>query len=1120
MSSSRPSQSSSNSAKSKRSARIIEQTTIDAKLHAEFEESGDSFDYSSSIRATGMKTEEQKPRSDKVTTSYLHQIQKTKFIQPFGCLLALDEKTLKVIAFSGNAPDMLTVVNHAVPSVGDHSVLGIGTDFRTVFTGPSGTALQKALGFGEVALLNPILVHCKTSGKPFYAIVHRVTGGLIVDFEPVKPYEAPMTAAGALQSYKLAAKAIARLQSLPSGSMAKLCDTMVQEVFELTGYDRVMAYKFHDDDHGEVVSEIAKPGLDPYLGLHYPATDIPQAARFLFMKNKVRMICDSQAKLVRVVQDEKLSSDLTLCGSTLRAPHACHLQYMENMSCIASLVMAVVVNEGDEEGEEGQKRKRLWGLVVCHNTTPRFIPFPLRYACEFLAQVFSIHVNKEIELEMQIVEKSILRTQTLLCDMLLRDAALGIVSQSPNMMDLVKCDGAVLLYKSKIHRLGVTPTDFQLNDILSWLSEYHVDSTGLSTDSLYEAGFPGAVYLSDAICGMASVRLSEKDWLFWFRSQKVSEIFWGGAKHEPGEKDGGKKMHPRSSFKAFLEVVKMRSSPWKDYEMDGIHSLQLIMRNAFFKEEVEGTDGIGIHTRLSDLMIEGRGELEALTGEMVRLIETATVPILAVCVDGLVNGWNKKIAELTGLTVDAAIGKDLLTLVEDSSAHAVEKMLSLALEGREQNNVQFEIKTYGEMSEYGPISLIVNTCTSRDAQENVVGVCFIAQDITGQKTVMDKFTRMEGDYKSIIQNPNPLIPPIFGTDEFGWCSEWNSAMTNLSGWRRDEVIDKMVLGEIFGTQKAFCLLKNQEAFVRLGVVLNNAMAGHESEKTVLGFFKKNGNYVECLLSVSKRLDGEDSVKGLFCFLQLVSHELQQALHLQKLSEQAAAKRLKVLAYLRKQVKNPLSGIMFSQNMLEGTTDLGKDQRNILHSSGQCLQQLSRVLDDMNLDCIIEGYLDLEMVEFKLDQVLLASISQVMTKVNGKSLRIISNVAETNLGQTLYGDSLRLQQVLAEFLSVAANFTPTGGHLALTSSLTKDRLGESVQLAHLESRITHTGGGVPEELLTQMFGSEVDALEEGISLLVSRKLVKLMNGDVQYLREAGRSTFIISVQLAVAIEPQP
>ncbi|KAL0412844.1 UNVERIFIED_CONTAM: Phytochrome A [Sesamum radiatum] len=196
MSASQPGQSSTNSVRSRHSARIIAQTSIDAKLHADFEESGSSFDYSSSVRVTNAPSGEQRPKSDKVTTAYLHQIQKGKLIQPFGCLLALDEKTFRVIAYSENAPEMLTMVSHAVPSVGDHPVLGIGSDIKTIFTAPSAAALQKALGFGEVSLLNPILVHCKTSGKPFYAIIHRVTGSLIIDFEPVKPHEVPMTAAG------------------------------------------------------------------------------------------------------------------------------------------------------------------------------------------------------------------------------------------------------------------------------------------------------------------------------------------------------------------------------------------------------------------------------------------------------------------------------------------------------------------------------------------------------------------------------------------------------------------------------------------------------------------------------------------------------------------------------------------------------------------------------------------------------------------------------------------------------------------------------------------------------------------------------------------------------------
>jgi phytochrome B len=102
--------------------------------------------------------------------------------------------------------------------------------------------------------------------------------------------------------------------------------------------------------------------------------------------------------------------------------------------------------------------------------------------------------------------------------------------------------------------------------------------------------------------------------------------------------------------------------------------------------------------------------------------------------------------------------------------------------------VEIKLKTYGSQKEKGAVILIVNACSSRDVTENVVGVCFVGQDVTGHKLVCDKFTRIQGDYKAIVQNPNPLIPPIFGSDEYGYCLEWNASMEKLTGWKREEVL--------------------------------------------------------------------------------------------------------------------------------------------------------------------------------------------------------------------------------------------------------------------------------------------------------------------------------------------
>ncbi|KAL8557216.1 hypothetical protein ACS0TY_004600 [Phlomoides rotata] len=368
--------------------------------------------------------------------------------------------------------------------------------------------------------------------------------------------------------------AISHLQSLPGGDIKLLCDTVVQSVRELNGYDRVMVYKFHEDEHGKVVAESKIPDVDPYLGLHYPSTDIPQASR---------------------------------------APHGCHAQYMANMGSVASLALDVIINGNDEDGGGGRNLMRLWGLVVGHHTSARCVPFPLRYACEFLMQAFGLQLNMELQLASQLSEKHVLRTQTLLCDMLLRDSPTGIVTQSPSIMDLVRCDGAALYYQGKYYPLGVTPIGEQIRILCK----------------------------GDAVCGMAVAYVTPKDFLFWFRSHTGKEIKWGGAKHHTDHKGDGIKMHPRSSFKAFLEVVKSRSLPWENAKMDAIHSLQLILRDSFRSAAASNSKAI-VQVQAGDLKLQGMDELSSVARERVRLIEIAIAPIFAVDVEGHINGWNAK----------------------------------------------------------------------------------------------------------------------------------------------------------------------------------------------------------------------------------------------------------------------------------------------------------------------------------------------------------------------------------------------------------------------------------------------------------------------------------------------
>ncbi|XP_031097629.1 phytochrome B-like isoform X1 [Ipomoea triloba] len=1089
-------------------SKAVAQYTEDARLHAVFERSGGtgkSFDYSESVKvATPFVAEQQ-------IAAYLSNIQRGGHIQPFGCMIGVEEGSYRVIAYSENAREVLGLMPQSVPSLDRPDILGIGVDVRTLFRPSSSVLLQRAFGAQEITLLNPIWVHSKNSGKPFYAILHKIDVGIVIDLEPARSEDPALSIAGAVQSQKLAVRGISRLQSLPGGNIKHLCDVVVECVRELTGYDRVMVYKFHEDEHGEVLAESKRPDLEPYIGLHYPATDIPQASRFLFKQNRVRMIVDCNATPVRVIQDESLKQPLCLVGSTLRAPHGCHAQYMANMGSIASLTLAVIVNGNEDEGVGGRNSMRLWGLVVGHHTSARSIAFPLRSACEFLMQAFGLQLNMELQLASQLAEKHVLRTQTLLCDMLLRDSATGIVTQSPSIRDLVKCDGAALYYKGKYYPLGVTPTEDQIKDIAEWLLTYHGNSTGLSTDSLADAGYSGAASLGDAVRGMAVAYITSKDFLFWFRSHTAKEIKWGGAKHHPQDKDDGQRMHPRYSFKAFLEVVKRRSLPWENAEMDAIHSLQLILRDSFKDAEASNSKAV-VHAPPGELELQGMDELSSVAREMVRLIETATTPIFAVDAEGHINGWNAKVAELVGLPVEEAMGKSLVhDLVHIESQETTAKLLFNALRGYEDRNVEIKLKTFGTEQHTKAVFVVVNACSSKDCTNKIVGVCFVGQDVTEQKVVMDKFIHIQSDYKAIVHSPNPLIPPIFASDENACCSEWNIAMEKLTGWSKGEMIGKMLIGELFG---GVCRLKGPDAMMKFMITLHHAIGGKDTDKFPFYFFDRNGKYVQTLLTANKRVNMDGQIIGAFCFLQIASPELLQAIKIQRQQENKWLTKSKVMAYICQEIKNPLNGIRFTSSLLEAT-NLTEHQKQFLETSAACEKQMSKILRDAGLENIEDGSLELEKEEFHFGSVIDAIVSQVMLLLRERGLQFMLDIPDEMKTLKVYGDQARIQQVLADFLLNVVHHAPTPkGWVKIQVRPSLRQSSDGITIAHVEFRFICPGEGLPSALIQDVFHNSEWETREGLGLSMCRKIVTLMNGEVRYVREAERCYFLVILKLPV------
>lgn len=274
--------------------------------------------------------------------------------------------------------------------------------------------------------------------------------------------------------------------------------------------------------------------------------------------------------------------------------------------------------------------------------------------------------------------------------------------------------------------------------------------------------------------------------------------------------------------------------------------------------------------------------------------------------------------------------------------------------GKEENNVEIKLKTFGRKQKDGPVILVVNACCSHDLYHNVVGVCFVGQDMTQHKMVLDKYTRIQGDYSAIIRNPCALIPPIFMIDEYGCCSEWNTAMQEISGLKREDAIGKMLIGEVFTVQSSGCRVKDHNTLTKLRIILNGVIAGQDVENFLFGLYDAKDNYMEALLYANKKADADGKLRGVLCFLHVASPELQHALQVQRMSEQASMNILKELDHLRQEIRNPLRGIVFTRNLMEAS-ELSEQQTKLIRTSALCQEQLAKILGDVELENIEQWY---------------------------------------------------------------------------------------------------------------------------------------------------------------------
>lgn len=397
----------------------------------------------------------------------------------------------------------------------------------------------------------------KINDKIFEPLAHRFQSILILEFERPTA-EALKTNQNIYNSLRTKLSGINSAPTLP-----EFYQKAAETVRSFTNFDRVMIYEFLEDDSGKVIAEARSEETEPFFGLHYPASDIPQQARELYVKQTLRFkvdIDDISSPVVPQI-NPKTGNPLDMSYAATRAMSPIHVEYLKNMNVAASMSVSIVKDE------------KLWGLIACHHASPRYISHQARIACEFIAHTISLQIESKTNAENFEYISRLKDAGNSIIEKLNKtpDIVKTLLKGRNNLLKTVQADGAALIYDDKIHLTGNTPTEFQVKKLVEWLWKNQSRKEVFSTNRLSKL-LPAAKEYAAQASGVLAVRLTQKkpEYIIWFRREHAQTVSWAGNPEKPvsGGDAGGERLTPRKSFEAWKEEVRGQSRRWQNFEIE------------------------------------------------------------------------------------------------------------------------------------------------------------------------------------------------------------------------------------------------------------------------------------------------------------------------------------------------------------------------------------------------------------------------------------------------------------------------------------------------------------------------------------------------------------------------
>lgn len=473
-------------------------------------------------------------------------------IQPHGLLLTLSEPALEVIQVSANVESLL----------GRPALELIGQPLQQVIGEQHAAQVRETLQQPTLSDSAPLLF--RLNNVAFEGLLHRHQGVLILELEIHVENFQPRNVAG---SETHLGRMLQRLQG--ATTLQALYDISVKEIQAMTGYDRVLIYRFEEEGHGQVIAEASDPSMEVFNGLFFPASDIPEQARELYRTNWLRIIPDAAYEPVPLVP--KLRPDtqtpLDLSFATLRSVSPIHCQYMKNMGVLSS--MSISLLKGD----------KLWGLISCGNREPLHVPHELRAACQTIGQVLSLQISAMESLEVSRQREAKVDALAMLNQAMIDspdNVFDGLANQPEVLMALTGAGGIAIIEDKQLHRYGNCPEPDEIRALHKWLQE---GGEAVFSSHHLASVYPPAAHYQQVASGVLAMNLPKPvdNGVLWFRPEVKENINWSGDPRKPLDlenSDAGLRLRPRTSFEIWKVEMAGISTKWSHGDLFAANDLR------------------------------------------------------------------------------------------------------------------------------------------------------------------------------------------------------------------------------------------------------------------------------------------------------------------------------------------------------------------------------------------------------------------------------------------------------------------------------------------------------------------------------------------------------------------